>query len=133
MVVREWWVGLLLMFFQVYMDCSILVQNIRGAVGVRGKRRIRELVSLHNPSIVVLLETHTQFLTVEKFQEGLGFRLIAIEEARGFSGGTWVLLKDAIVQYVVIDSMTRAISIKLGSAGSEWICTVIYASPTPTI
>ena len=36
-------------------------------MGVRGKRRIRELVSLHNPSIVVLLETHTQFLTVEKF------------------------------------------------------------------
>ena len=44
-----------------------------------------------------------------------------------------MLLKDAIVQYVVIDSMTRAISIKLGSAGNEWICTVIYASPTPTI
>ena len=115
------------------MDCPILAWNIRGAVGVRGKRRVRELIRLHNPSIVILLETHTQYSTVENFWDGLGFRPIAIEEARGFSGGIWVLSRDSTAQFTVIDSTTQAISIRLGSAGGDWICTAIYASPTPTI
>ena len=119
-------------FFWVSMNCPILVWNIRGAVGAKGKRYIRELVRLYNPSIVVLLETHSQFSTVEKFWDGLGFRSIAIEEARGFSGGIWILLKDSTMQYVVFDSMSQAASIKLGNAGGEWIFTAIYASPTPT-
>ena len=74
-------------FFPISMDCSILIWNIRAVVGIRGKRRIRELVHLHNPSIVVFLETHTQFMLVEKFWDRLGFWPITIEEARGFSGG----------------------------------------------
>ena len=65
------------------MGCSILGWNIRGVVRVRGKKRIRELIRLHNPLIVVLLGVPTQFTSVEKFWNGLGFRPIIIEEARG--------------------------------------------------
>ena len=61
-------------------------------MGVRGKWRVREIIRLHNPLIVFLLETHSQYSTVEKFWEGFDFRPIGIEEARCFSGGIWVLL-----------------------------------------
>ena len=83
----------------------------------RGKRGVREIIHLHNHLIVVLLETHSQYSEVEKFWEGLGLRPIAIEEARGFTGGIWVLKKDPVIIYVVIDSMTQATTIRLGNAG----------------
>lgn len=68
-------------FMMEFIDFSIMVWNIRGAVNLRGKRHTKELVRKYRPSLFVLLETHAQFDRARVFWNRLGHEAIAIEEA----------------------------------------------------
>lgn len=70
-----------------FRDCSILSWNIRSAASDVAKRHIKEYLKHYKPSIVILLETHTQFSQVSKFWEILGYSVVHIVEARVMQGG----------------------------------------------
>lgn len=54
-------------------------------------------------------------------------------EAIGHSGGLWVLKHNGSnVSTTVIDSHSQAITFRLALGGKSWVCSSIYASPTPT-
>lgn len=95
------------------MDCfhnfSILAWIIRGAFSPNAKRHVRDLVKTHQPSLFCVCETHGPFVKVSKFWRSLGYNAIFIQEARGHSGGIWVLssLQDTIFE--LIDSMYQAL------------------------
>jgi hypothetical protein len=46
---------------------GVIAWNIRRAVNARGKRRIKELVTSFQPSIIILLETHCRFEVAASF------------------------------------------------------------------
>src|ERR1044072_1288938 len=61
----------------------------------------------------------------------MGFYPIIIQEARGFSGGIWVLLSNIIiVNFIIFDTHEQAITFELWR-DVAWACSAIYASPNP--
>ncbi|XP_020218787.1 uncharacterized protein LOC109802010 [Cajanus cajan] len=71
---------------------NIISWNIRGAVNAKGRRRSIELVQLHHPTIFVVMETHCLFSSAESFWTKLDYKLCNKVEARGHSGGIWILI-----------------------------------------
>lgn len=57
-----------------------------------------------------------------------------VMDARGFSGGIWVLWKSHIGSVRVVDRCSQIISIIIkDSNGVSWALSAVYASPTPSI
>ena len=59
--------------------------------------------------------------------------MVAVEEARGFTGGIWVLSQDVSLHCTVVEIMHQAIMFSVGKCGEEWTYAAIYPSPTPSI
>src|ERR1044072_5729051 len=73
---------------------KIVSWNVRGALHNDGKLAMKEIVRHKQPDVVILLETKCQFSRARFFWNSLGFNPIFVQEARGFSGGIWVLLNN---------------------------------------
>jgi len=56
-----------ILMMNIFSDFSILSWNVWGASSLRSKCHCRELISGYHPNLFVLLETHTQFITVASF------------------------------------------------------------------
>ncbi|KAI9113000.1 hypothetical protein K1719_015932 [Acacia pycnantha] len=72
--------------------------GISGAANVDMGRQLRFLTSKYNISLVVLVETKTSGDKCLRLQRKVGFDSSFVEEARGFSGGIWVLWKSQDIQ-----------------------------------
>ncbi|XP_057426143.1 uncharacterized protein LOC130719539 [Lotus japonicus] len=108
--------------------------NIRGGAGVRGQRRVRDLIRSHHPSLFAVVETHCQFETVASFWRSVGYDLCACSEAVGHRGGIWILAhvgRNFVVQ--VVDIHLQAVTVSISVDNGAWLCTVVYASPTPSL
>ncbi|KAI9096318.1 hypothetical protein K1719_026037 [Acacia pycnantha] len=70
----------------------------QGAANADMGRRLRFLTSKYNISLVVLVETRTSGDKCLRLQRKVGFDSSFVEEARGFSGGIWVLWKSQDIQ-----------------------------------
>ncbi|KAJ1430752.1 Endonuclease/exonuclease/phosphatase superfamily [Sesbania bispinosa] len=98
-----------------------------------GKRYTREIVRRYQPSFIALFETHCLFHKVEKFWNGLGFKKVHIIEAIGHGGGIWVLIdKECRINVSVHDVCNQAVTIVLSERNQSWVCSFLYASPTPS-
>src|ERR1044072_2901488 len=84
-------ISVLMMGFESF---KIVSWNVRGALHENGKLASRDIVRNRQPDVVILLETKCQFSRARHFWNSLGFYPICIQEARGFSGGLWVLLNN---------------------------------------
>lgn len=114
-------------------DLSILSWNIRGVVNKEGKRQTRVLIKRYKPLLVVLMETHCQFSRVKNFWCNLGYEDCAISEARGHSGGIWILKsQNCTYDIEIIDSYFQSITIALEKDRVIWYLSAIYASPQVT-
>lgn len=115
-----------------FQDLVILSWSIRGAINLVGKHHIRELVRKYRPSIVILVETHCPFGSVERFWNTLGYEGSVISEAQGQSGGIWILMeKGSLYSVSAIDNFHQAVSFSIQVGNMKWVCTAIYASPIP--
>lgn len=47
------------------------------------KRHLKEYVSLHKPTFVILVETHVSFTKVQRFWNCMDFSIVHIVEAKG--------------------------------------------------
>lgn len=56
----------------------------------------------------------------------LGLICIHREEARGFSGGIWILRKDKNHGIQVLDSGNHFVHLQIGTGDNCWLCTVVY-------
>ncbi|KAJ1398341.1 ribonuclease H [Sesbania bispinosa] len=74
-----------------------------GALGHAGKTYCRELVRKHNPSLIILLETHCPFSKVKNFWESLGYHSCAISEAIGHARGIWILSSEVEITIDIRD------------------------------
>ncbi|KAI9091681.1 hypothetical protein K1719_028124 [Acacia pycnantha] len=70
----------------------------KGAANADLGRQLRFLISKYNIKLLVLVETKTSGDKCLKLRRKIGFDSSFVEEARGFSGGIWVLWKSQDVQ-----------------------------------
>src|ERR1044072_8223648 len=111
---------------------KIVSWNVRGALHENGKLAIRDIVRHKQPDVVILIETKCQFARARFFWNSLGFNPIFIQEARGFSGGIWVLLNNrSNVNFRVVDNHEQVVTFELWRENVAWVCSAIYASPIP--
>lgn len=115
-----------------FQDLVFLSWNIRGAMNLTGKRHARELVRKYKPSIVILVETHCSFGSVDRFWQRLGYEGAAISEAQGHSAGILILLeKGSLYSVSVIDYFHQAVTFSIQVGNRKWTCSAIYASSIP--
>lgn len=88
-----------------FKDFSILSWNICGALGKSTRQHVREIVRSHHPSLCLIYEIHGAFIKVEKLWLNLGYKPLFIQEARGDSGGIWVLSCREDLAFSLLDSM----------------------------
>lgn len=118
--------GLLLHLISFFMECfnnfSLLSWNIRGAFSHDAKRKVRDLISNHHPSVFCVYETHGPFVKVEKFWHSMGFKPLFLQEAIGHSGGIWILTSIDDVVFTLMDSMRQAIPFSIQKCNKIWFC-----------
>lgn len=121
------------MFLMIcFQDFSILCWNVRGVVSTAGRRHTRELVKKHQPSMIMLMETHCVFDKAKRFWHGQGYEAAAVSEAQGHSGGIWILVERGRNFTVSeVDYFHQMVTVSVKKASHEWWCTVVYASPVP--
>ena len=72
------------------MPMRILVWNCRGAGNEDFLGVIRDLISVHDPVILVLVETRISGDRADEVSRRIGFSSSTRMETQGFSGGIWV-------------------------------------------
>lgn len=117
-----------------FQDFSLLCWNIRGPINVVGRRHARELVKKHNPSMVILVETHCVFDRAERFWRKLGYDLGGFSDDIGQAGGIWILVANGRnFSMDVIDVFHQMVTVSIAKGNKKWICSAIYASPIPSV
>lgn len=76
------------------------------------------------------METRCSGINAQKAIMGMGFKFQIVEEARGMSGGIWILWNDETININVMESHTQFIHCRARGLGRrEWCFTAIYGSP----
>lgn len=113
---------------------KILFWNPRGAGSDDFRSAVYDLVKINHVDVLAICEPRVQFSQAKKSLLDLGFTDFKIIEARGFSGGLWLLWDKNKVGLDYMDSSSQSISMKVQLSGKpSWLLTVLYASPTNSI
>lgn len=100
-----------------FQNFSILSWNIRGAFSRSAKRNIRDIIK----SVL--------FDKVENFWASVGYIPVFLHEARGHSGGLWVLSSLGDTVFTLLENMHQSITFEVRRRTDNWFCSFIYASP----
>jgi len=66
--------------------------------------------------------------------KSLGFQYFTKSDARGFSGGIWVLWNDSIGKVTVLSIRPQIITLLIEKNNEQpWVLSSVYANPTPSI
>ncbi|KAL8129303.1 hypothetical protein V2J09_018458 [Rumex salicifolius] len=122
-------------FKQVLMirqNINIITWNAQGAGRKEFFITLKEIVRIHDPTILVLVETRISGSQADKVCQGIGFDGILRAEAIGFSGGISVLWRKAVIQIEEVHVHRQAVTVEVKRSGEDgWIFSAIYSSPTP--
>lgn len=114
----------------MFKEFSLISWNVRGFASGKSHRHMHELLLRFKPDMLFLFETHIVSSTSKTFWERHGYRCMAMEEARGHSGGIWAVVSLASrFKFEVVESMFQSISIRISVGAHFCICTGIYANP----
>ncbi|OMO98612.1 Endonuclease/exonuclease/phosphatase, partial [Corchorus olitorius] len=102
----QWWLGEVV---PTPMDLKILVWNCRGAASSEFKQTFMDMIRIHRPSICILSETKVSGEVAERISGSLGFDNKHIINARGFSGGLWMLWDSLAVNLEILPHGDQAI------------------------
>uniref|UniRef100_A0A803MGT1 Endonuclease/exonuclease/phosphatase domain-containing protein n=1 Tax=Chenopodium quinoa TaxID=63459 RepID=A0A803MGT1_CHEQI len=115
-------------FPMVNMSIKILIWNVQG-VGNK-LTIIRELVRIHKPSMLVLVETHISGENSQQVCYKINFSGKTRVDAQGFAGGIWLFWREEEVSVTTFDSNTQHLTVEIRRVGDDpWLFSAIYASP----
>ncbi|KAI8011607.1 hypothetical protein LOK49_LG06G01259 [Camellia lanceoleosa] len=83
---------------------DMLIWNCRGVGNQRFKRTMRELVQIHKPELLILIETKVEFKSVGMFINCMGFTASAHMDPIGRSGGIWMIWNPNVVNVRVVEA-----------------------------
>lgn len=111
----------------------IIVWNVRGAAGKAFGQTLIDMKKRTKAKIFVLVETRCSGPNAQKVIKQLGFKYQIVEEARGLSGGIWILWNDDLISLTVLSKHKQYIHCAVTGIGRRaWLFTAIYASPRAT-
>lgn len=119
-------------FLSIYLISIIIILNwnVRGASSTEFARTLREIMRTNKPDILTLHEPRVGGAGAQEVIRNLGFKHQIIVEARGFSGGIWILWNSSVINISQIQAHEQFFNVRVQeSSFSLWILTVIYASP----
>ncbi|CAL5362645.1 unnamed protein product [Camellia sinensis] len=70
---------------------KILLWNCRGTANPHFRLHYFDLIQVHKPHLVVLIETRVQGDRGKRLSENLGFSNVHIVQPAGFAGGIWFM------------------------------------------
>ena len=88
---------------------NIIVWNCRGALKPNFQRHVSELVRIHNPDILVVMETRVGGDRAKEITDRLPFDGAIIVKTMGFAGGIWLLWNSARVEVVQLMSTEQEV------------------------
>ncbi|KAL8159829.1 hypothetical protein V2J09_001366 [Rumex salicifolius] len=113
-------------------NINIITWNVQRAGSREFMITLKELIRIHNPAILVLVETRLSGRQMDKIYDTLGFDGVARAEAVGFRGGIWVLWRKAMVNLKQIATHHQSVTVEVERNGEDnWLFSAIYASPSP--
>ncbi|XP_028077279.1 uncharacterized protein LOC114279250 [Camellia sinensis] len=98
------------------------------------KRDIKELIKIHKPDILVLMETKVEFQSMGMFFNTLGLTTSAHVDLIGKSGGIWMLWNPNNVNVRISKANSQMILATISRQNyPEWMLSAVYASPNPRV
>lgn len=108
----------------------ILIWNCQGAASREVGRTLKEMIWIHKPQVLGLLEPKISGYKADEVCKKLVFEDWIRVEALGFSGGIWVLWRSSI-HVNVIRTHTQFIFLQVKEGIKEpWNLAVVYGSPS---
>lgn len=93
-------------------------------------RTLKDMIRLNKPDILTLQEPRISGSRALQVIRSLGFQFHLIVEARGFSGGIWILWNNNSISITQIQAHDQFLHVKVEAASTgTWLLSVIYASP----
>lgn len=90
------------------------------------------MIRRYRPTILIIMETHTTFISTKVFWDRVGYSPIHIVEAQGHSGGIWFLIQHGVsFSTSVVDVEDQYVTVALSKGNRKWYFTGLYASPNP--
>lgn len=102
--------------------------NARGALGKIFARALKEYVHFNNPDVIASKEPRCSGEKANRIIRNLGFQNSLIVEARGYSGGIWILWNDDIINInrILDDDQFQHVELSFLNE-TPWFLTVMYA------
>lgn len=112
---------------------TCMVWNVQGAGSKAFMAALKELVRIHKPNVIALVETHMGGQQADKIATLIHYAGHTRVDAQGFSGGIWIFWQPDLVTIEPIIKHDQFITMDIKRVGGEpWYFTAIYASPDPT-
>ncbi|GLT60154.1 hypothetical protein SLA2020_329350 [Shorea laevis] len=116
------------------MNLTVLFWNVRGAASKGFLQTAQELIKKHKPDIFIIAEPRISGTTADDRINDLRFDESVKVDARGFSGGIWILWNRTVGDITILDCFSQAITLLVKQAHRDpWLLSAIYANPVPTI
>lgn len=111
---------------------SCMIWSVQGAGSRSFVVALKELVSVNQPNVLTLVETHMGGEQALKIASILGYSGHTRVDAQGFRGGIWVYWKPELVSVEPILKHNQHITMDITRVfGQPWYFTAVYASPDP--
>jgi hypothetical protein len=121
----------LIVMMKAFNDFSILAWNVRGFANRKSWNHMHDIVNRYKPDVIFLFETHT---SSKSFWAREGYDKIEIQEARGQSGGIWVIQRRGNdYNFSLVRMMHQCVSFSISKGMEKWLCSAVYASPSYTV
>ena len=105
---------------------SIIFWNVRGAASKSFLRNTIELLLTYKPSVFIVREPRISGDKATQRIGNLGFQNFVKTDARGFSGGIWVLWNNSIGHVTILSIKPQIITILIDKQGERpWILSAV--------
>lgn len=112
---------------------TCMVWNVQGAGSREFMVTLREIIRVHKPTVLALIETHMGGDHAQRIATMIGYDGHTRVDAQGFSGGIWVYWKPDLVTIDPILQSNHFITMEITRVGAEpWYFSAVYASPDPS-
>lgn len=110
---------------------NVIVWNCRGALKPSFQSHVQELVRIHNPAILVIMETRIGGDRARQITDRLPFENAFHTETIGYTNGLWMLWNSERVDITLVSSTKQEIhaTVNVPNSHSNWLFFAIYASP----
>lgn len=108
-----------------------LVWNCQGSASALFKCCAKDLIRDHEPNICIFLEPCISGVKAFDVFSKLGFKDLYCEDARGFSGGIWLLWNGQDIGIQILSSDKQHIHFCWSLNKDSGLCTAVYGSPNP--